>query len=212
MILSLGPEFSIGEINQHDMDWLCYIWHMSSESNGMDAVIDLDNIPRKLRETIVYQRFHERLTYYRDIENLVNEFDTYDNKRTYYIELSDGFLDTVNRYIRTKFLEYELLQPYKKPDALSQKLCKELCIKLDKVLKILEQDVQPSNGNVENLAEIKSSIIKIQETLESGNAKKGTIRSMIENLFSLVKAFDQVYTLSQTVGPYLTEFIQSLPK
>jgi len=99
-------------LNAQDMDWLIHIWHMSKKSRGMDAIIEMDNIPRKLMETTVYRHLYERLTYYRDIERMIVDFEEWEDEGAYYIYLADGFLDAVNRYIRINFPKYKQLTPY----------------------------------------------------------------------------------------------------
>lgn len=99
-------------LNAQDMDWLIHIWHASRKSRGFDAIIKMDKVPRKLVETMVYRHLYERLTYYRDIERMIVDFEEREDERAYYIVLADGFLDAVNRYIRIDFPKHKQLTPY----------------------------------------------------------------------------------------------------
>ena len=112
MELELNINFYKDPLNSQDIDWLIYIWHMSRKSCVVEATIKMDNVPRKLTETMVYRHFFERLTYYRDTEHIIVDFEEREEENAYYIYVAEGFLDAVNRYIRIDFPKFKQLAPY----------------------------------------------------------------------------------------------------
>ncbi len=239
MQLELKIDLFNSQLNRQDMDWLIYIWHMSAESYGMEAIIDKDKVPTKLKETMVFSNLFERLIYYRDKENLIEDFEEREDNRVYYILLSTGFLDAINRHIRIEFSEYSLLEPYRKKaimnnsisisnfngnlaiqqgnknskqenDFLSYENCVELKEILDTLLVTIDENVEVSNDIFDEISEIRSSITEINGMLKETSIPKGKIKSVIDNVLSRLVTIANACKLLQPIISELQEWLSNI--
>lgn len=78
-----------------DIKLLKYIWEIS---NGYEAHLYIDKIPQELRDTPIFQSLFERLSFYKEKQHLISDFELNDEVE-YYVMLEDGFISRLNLII-----------------------------------------------------------------------------------------------------------------
>lgn len=112
MKLPLNIDMTKAPITSQDIEILKHIWKCAAKSNGFDAIIKVNTIPKSLKGKYTYKHLHDRLFYYRDDEQIIEDFEERSEGDEYYIVLSDWFVDAVNSYIKDGFPKYKLLEYY----------------------------------------------------------------------------------------------------
>lgn len=233
-------DFFNSPLDKQDMDWLIYIWHMSAKSYGMETQIDKSTVPQKLKETAVFSHLFERLTYYKNKENLIKDFEEREDDKIYYILLSEGFLDAVNRYIRIDFQKYDLLEPYKERaimnnsinvnnfngnlaiqqgnqnskqenEFLSHKDYAELEDILENLLNVVDNNVKVSNNAlVDEINDLKQNIIELRENLRNTSPKKNIIKQGIDNILARLVTVTSSIHIFQAWIDKLQDFVSNI--
>lgn len=83
-------------MDRQDIKWLKYIWDCSYEN-----VVYLydDKIPASLKQTRIYSCLLERLSFYRDSQKLLHDYEFDKENRCYYIVFESGFVTALNLII-----------------------------------------------------------------------------------------------------------------